>query len=194
LLLASQLIELISGAVTALATGVTAWLLWQSSRREAARENPIIECELRPLETGLLWARFSVRNRLDETVVITAARIRSPVGSKIGCETQAAGVGKETPVIPSEPLVEIQRQIAPIGSLHPPIFTLPGSGPSRSDISTVDFYVLLPDSWSGGKLRIDLRISNRSLAVRDKWFTVRRTISFDVVTKLGANRKRQLEN
>jgi hypothetical protein len=71
-----KLIEDIAGIITALATGATAVLMWHSNRREAAREGPIVECDVSPRDDGLLRAEFTIRNRMAESLIVGPITIR----------------------------------------------------------------------------------------------------------------------
>jgi hypothetical protein len=181
-----KLIDHIAGVLTALATAATAWLMWGANRREAAREGPIVECDIGPARHGLLLATFTVRNRMAESLIVNGARVRRPRGTKIGIQTVSDGKGGAIPVAPSSAQIEINRRTQPVGSIEQsPIASLIGKSNFPTDRATIEFYVLPPPAWSGGKLRIDLRISNRSLDVRERWIAVTRRISAETMTKIG---------
>jgi hypothetical protein len=90
------------------------------------------------------------------------------------------------PETPCSSEIDIRYETHAAGSLRRNPLSLPGRDSHYpSDVVRIDIYVLPPPAWSGGKLRIDLRISNRTLDVRDRWIAVRRRISAEIMTKTG---------
>src|SRR3546814_13860356 len=67
-------------AITAVATAVTAVLMWREGRRRAAESDPVVECTARWAGKRQLILHTVVRNKLQVSLEVTPARLVRPRG------------------------------------------------------------------------------------------------------------------
>jgi hypothetical protein len=73
-------------------------------------------------------------------------------------------------------MVELNREISPLGTTSGLFYPFDPTV-RRADVSSIDLYLSPPDKWDGGTVKVDLRISSKSLTIRDKRITIKRRIS-----------------
>jgi hypothetical protein len=173
--------------ITAAATGATAiaatiagFIAWLAFRHDLRNQLPIIEADFQ--YEAPYWAlKLIIRNRLPETIVVTSATIRRPKGSLISTAVWSSMGGIEIKQ-PTSNRIEIDFDIAPFGSTR---VEIPGAR-MYADAQRVDLYLLVPVKWTSITIVVvDLRISSKSLTLRDKRMVIKRFISAPPAIKIA---------
>src|SRR3546814_9553483 len=124
-------------AITAVATAVTAVLMWREGRRRAAESDPVVECTARWAGKRQLILNIVVRNKLPVSIEVTRARLVRPRGGKIAKDrTRDEGGGFAGFEVPRNREIRIGYSVAPLGTEQSPQMRgLPGfSQATRVDI------------------------------------------------------------
>ncbi len=174
--------------ITAAATGATAiaatiagFIAWLAFRRDSKNLLPIIEADFQ--YEAPYWAlNLVIRNRLPETIVVTSAKIKRPKGSLISKAVWSLTGGIEIKQ-PTLNRIDIDFEIAPFGATR---VEIPGAR-MYADAQHIDLYLLAPVKWTSGIIVVDLRISSKSLTLRDKRMVIKRFITPPAAIKTAAS-------
>jgi hypothetical protein len=174
--------------ITAAATGATAiaatiagFIAWLAFRHDLRNQLPIIEADF--TYEAPYWAlNLIVRNRLPETIVVTSAKIRRPKGSLISTAIWSSTGGVEIKQ-PTSNRIEIDFDIAPFGATR---VDIPGAR-MYADAQRIDLYLFVPVKWMSGTIVVDLRISSKSLTLRDRRMVIKRFVAPPAAIKKAAS-------
>jgi hypothetical protein len=166
-----------STGITAVATGAAAFVAWVALRREARASRPIIEPEFYWFE-DYLALKLIIRNQLYETIILDSASVIRPRRSLISKDTKVGPDGGFGGVIKgNSSIIKICREISPVGTAREAYSGLM----RRTDVSRVDLYLSPPGNWNGGVVKVDLRISSKSLTIRDMRVAINRSVSPKII-------------
>ena len=165
----------LSDWITAIATAATGWAAVLAYRRVAKRDFPIIEPYFRwSTEGGIgphIRLQLAIRNRLDETLVISECKIKKPKGSTISMGTSADYFGIVAPSKGSASRISLNYEISPSGT------SFWGGGEIRGDNRSLTLFLCPPDDWRAGKIVVRLLISSRGSTIRDKRIVIKRRLA-----------------
>ena len=174
--------------MTAVATAVTAFFValgWvaavAASRRNTKRLLPTTELafmgEGRSMDFGdFLQVRISITNRLDETIVIRKIIVRKPTNSFVssGEWIQGSYIGQKSPALGETNFVQ-------------PNITIQEKVPTAIHYETpIDLYVVPPEGWQSGVLRLDVFVSSNADTIRNKRIVVKKDIKLPRAIKRAA--------
>jgi len=174
-------ITAVSTAITGIAAFLTGLFAWLSLRRDRRRDDPIIEANFewgKSKHAGLLGLRVVARNMGYETIVLDSIRVVRPSKMTICREDYMSGRLEYFPS-PHRKL-PLQWTIDPVGSERRVPLTWGDALPHQ-------FYFTPPLGWSSGTVEIELRISSRTLSIRDRRITIKRHVTVAPITKTDAS-------
>lgn len=155
---------------TAILTGTGGLAAWVVLLRERGKEMPIIERSFRWRDDHLLVS-LVVRNRLHEAITLDSIKVIKPGGATINWPTgpsdRAGDVGP--PMAGDGPLLNVGYSAAPLGTPRPQHF---GSG----DTGFWSFSIWPEPSWSGGAIKLVLRISSKAETIRNRRVVIKSMI------------------
>lgn len=173
--------------ITAVATGATAFAACIAariaflSRRDVLAPPPVIEATVSRYshQGDPDFVRFSVtvRNRLDETLIISSVRILKPHGM-----TFAKAIPSDKPWHPSGRYVAMAESTLDGNWSMAPINTVSQSpfahrlGSTALDVFGSEFILAPPHGWQSGIVSIELRISSAALTICDRRIVVKRHV------------------
>lgn len=170
----------------AAATSLTGFIAWRTWRQQQADREPVVEVRPYWEADGSLTARITVRNRLDESLVVERVRVEHPHGARLTTEqTYEPGGSTVGFVRATTAEVRVDRNVAPAGT-QPGTSTGGYQFEGTSATETIMVNVQLPESWPGGWLRIALRIASVSRRGRPRWVSRQQRISRPRAAEGGA--------
>jgi hypothetical protein len=156
-------------------TAIAGWAAVLAYRRVAKRDFPIIEPYFGwSTEGGIgphIRLQLAIRNRLDETLVISECKIKKPKGSTISMGTSADYFGIVVPSKGSASRISLNYEISPSGT------SFWAGGEVRGDNRSLTLFLCPPDDWRAGKIVVRLLISSRSSTIRDKRIVIKRRLT-----------------
>jgi hypothetical protein len=175
--LAALDINTVATVVVAVATSATAYLAWRAWRQQQADREPIVELRHHWDRDGSLLLLVTIRNRLDESMVVEEASVIRPRRALLTDERARDETGGEAGFLPAEKArIRLARYVAPVGTVPSTrsfgSTQFIGSGANETIAMNVQF----PHGWRGGPLKIALRIATVSLDVQRRWITIKRRI------------------
>jgi len=168
-------------AITALATGASAFFLWLQRRDQLRSQEPEVECNLAQEKTGWISAKIIVRNFHPYSLHVTGLRIAKPKGCKI-CGGEALKWSNKAQrnefigdSLDLSDRLTLNETIKPYGT-EATYLNLVRVKTSDGDSMSQTFYLLSPRA---GKLRIKmfLTVELRMRQVRKDEIPIKRTIT-----------------
>ena len=155
----------ILGAVAATVAAIFSAL---SHRRESAKGRTVIEAQPLWHPRGLPAMAVVVRNLGDETLVVTAAEICRPKGSKLAIDSE--GLFGLTPSFnpPQQQCVQVNRVAFSFARMKG------SSAVSALNEAVVPLYFEAPKNWDGGWIKIRIAVASLASDARPRWITVKR--------------------
>jgi hypothetical protein len=176
-----------STAATAIAAFVATIIAWRAYNRDGRAPLPVIEPEFDwSRADGFLSLRVIVRNQIYETVTIESLRVLAPRGATIA-QTKPNDKGRSEIIPTADRFRELDWSVAPIGETS---HSLRGR-PHRRDVTWEWFYFSLPQSWRGGNVKVEFRISSAMRTIRDRRIVVSRHVKAAPETKIDASANNQ---
>jgi hypothetical protein len=174
----------ILGAVAAIVAAIFSAL---SYRRESAKNRMVIEAQPLWHPRGLPAMGVVVRNLGDETLVVTAAEICRPKGSKLAIDSE--GLFGLTPSFnpPQQQRVEVNVVAFSFERMKG------GSGVSALNQAVVPIYFQPPRDWNGGWIRVRVAVSSLASGAQPRWRTVKRYLQKESATVERAYEQRPEE-
>ena len=157
----------ILGAVAATVAAIFSAL---SHRRESAKGRTVIEAQPLWHPRGLPAIGVVVRNLGDETLVVTAAEICRPKGSKLAIDSE--GLFGLTPLfnLPKQQRVEVNRVAFSFARMKG------SSAVSALNEAVVPLYFEAPKNWDGGWIKIRIAVASLASDAKPRWITVTRCL------------------
>ena len=157
----------ILGAVAAIVAAIFSAL---SHRRESAKGRTVIEAQPLWHPRGLPAIGVVVRNLGDETLVVTAAEICRPKGSKLAIDSE--GLFGLTPLfnLPKQQRVEVNRVAFSFARMKG------SSAVSALNEAVVPLYFEAPKNWDGGWIKIRIAVASLASDAKPRWITVTRCL------------------
>lgn len=155
---------------TALLTGTGGFAAWLALSRERRKEMPILERSY-TFDGEKLKLGMMLRNRLPEVVVLDSIEVLKPQGMTITDEhgPRSSFGGPGAPLRGTRSKVDFGYQVQPLGAARSQI--------SSGDSAYFNFTFWPPESWSGGEVKLALRISSKADTIRN-----RRVVVTNIVT------------
>jgi hypothetical protein len=155
----------ILGAVAATVAAIFSAL---SHRRESAKGRTVIEAQPLWHPRGLPAIGVVVRNLGDETLVVTAAEICRPKGSKLAIDSE--GLFGLTPLFnpPQQQRVKTNRVAFSFARMKG------SSAVSAVNEAVVPLYFEAPKHWDGGWIKIRIAVASLASDAKPRWITVTR--------------------
>lgn len=155
----------ILGAVAATVAAIFSAL---SHRRESAKGRTVIEAQPLWHPRGLPAIGVVVRNLGDETLVVTAAEICRPKGSKLAIDSE--GLFGLTPSFnpPQQQHVKVNRVAFSFARMKG------SSAVSALNEAVVPLYFEAPKNWDGGRIKIRIAVASLASDAKPRWITVTR--------------------
>jgi hypothetical protein len=155
----------ILGAVAATVAAIFSAL---SHRRESAKGRTVIEAQPLWHPRGLPAIGVVVRNLGDETLVVTAAEICRPKGSKLAIDSE--GLFGLTPSFnpPQQQHVKVNRVAFSFARMKG------SSAISALNEAVVPLYFEAPKNWDGGRIKIRIAVASLASDAKPRWITVTR--------------------
>jgi hypothetical protein len=167
-------------AVTAFATGATAFLVWLERRDRKKNEVPSIECSLFIVKEHPGWTRLHlvVRNFNPYSIDVTELRVKAPAGSALFTDSEAYNPGHREFIatnVNQKLSAPINEEVQPVGTLRPGALT---GRPMNRDELRADFYYS-PGPKRSGRIKVKMALiwEVRSREVRTKEILIKRTIT-----------------
>ena len=155
----------ILGAVAAIVAAIFSAL---SHRRESAKNRTVVEAQPLWHPRGLPAMAVVVRNLGEETLVVTAAEICRPKGSKIAIDSE--GLFGLTP-----PFNPPQQQHVKVNRVAFSFARMKGSSAvSALNEAVVALYFDAPKSWDGGRVKIRIAVASLASDAKPRWISVKR--------------------
>lgn len=139
-----------------------------SHRRESAKNRTVVEAQPLWHPRGLPAMAVVVRNLGEETLVVTAAEICRPKGSKIAIDSE--GLFGLTPLFnpPQQRRVKTNRVAFSFARMKG------SSAVSALNEAVVPLYFEAPKNWDGGRIKIRIAVASLASDARPRWITVER--------------------
>jgi len=155
----------ILGAVAATVAAIFSAL---SHRRESAKGRTVIEAQPLWHPRGLPAVAVAVRNLGDETLVVTAAEICRPRGSRVAIDSE--GLFGLTPSFnpPRQQRVKVNLVAFSFARMKS------SSAVSALNEAVVPLYFEAPKNWDGGWIKIRIAVASLASDARPRWVTVKR--------------------
>jgi hypothetical protein len=149
-------------------TAVAAIFSALSHRRESAKNRTVIEAQPLWHPRGLPAMAVVVRNLGDETLVVTAAEICRPKGSKLAIDSE--GLFGLTPSFnpPQQQHVKVNRVAFSFARMKG------SSAVSALNEAVVPLYFEAPKNWDGGWIKIRIAVASLASDAKPRWITVKR--------------------
>ena len=155
----------ILGAVAATVAAIFSAL---SHRRESAKNRTVIEAQPLWHPRGLPAMAVVLRNLGDETLVVTAAEICRPKGSKLAIDSE--GLFGLTP-----PFNPPQQQHVKVNRVAFSFARMKGSSAvSALNEAVVPLYFEAPKNWDGGWIKIRIAVASLASDAKPRWISVKR--------------------
>ena len=149
-------------------TAVAAIFSALSHRRESAKNRTVIEAQPLWHPRGLPAMAVVVRNLGDETLVVTAAEICRPKGSKLAIDSE--GLFGLTP-----PFNPPQQQHVKVTRVAFSFARMKGSSAvSALNEAVVPLYFEAPKNWDGGWIKIRIAVASLASDAKPRWIAVKR--------------------
>ena len=157
----------ILGAVAATVAAIFSAL---SHRRESAKNRTVIEAQPLWHPRGLPAMAVVVRNLGDETLVVTAAEICRPKGSKLAIDSE--GLFGLTPSFnpPQQRHVKVNRVAFSFARMKG------SSAVSALNEAVVPLYFQPPRGWDGGWIKVRIAVASLASEAKPRWITVTRCL------------------
>ena len=157
----------ILGAVAATVAAIFSAL---SHRRESAKGRTVIEAQPLWHPRGLPAIGVVVRNLGDETLVVTAAEICRPKGSKLAIDSE--GLFGLTPLFnpPKQQRVKTNRVAFSFARMKG------SSAVSALNEAVVPLYFQPPRGWDGGWIKVRIAVASLASEAKPRWITVTRCL------------------
>lgn len=154
----------ILGAVAAIVAAIFSAL---SHRRESAKNRTVVEAQPLWHPRGLPAMAVVVRNLGEETLVVTAAEICRPKGSKLAIDSE--GLFGLTPSFnPPQEHVNVNRVAFSFARMKGSLAV------SALNEAVVPLYFQAPKNWDGGRIKIRIAVASLASDARPRWITVER--------------------
>jgi hypothetical protein len=159
-------------AATALFAAITGWAAMQAYRHEVKRDLPVVESDFRWSTEGEIGPhsrlRFTILNRLDETLVVQECEIKKPKRNTI-----STGIISSNGIVPSRGVsqrIRLDYNVYRSGTLSS---GPPGGGSVSSDLLPFLIFLSPPDDWHRGEIVTQLLISSKASTIRNKRIVIR---------------------
>jgi hypothetical protein len=160
----------VAAVLGAVAATVAAIFSALSHRRESAKNRTVIEAQPLWHPRGLPAMAVVLRNMGDETLVVTAAEICRPKGSKLAIDSE--GLFGLTPSF-NPP----QRQDVKVNRVAFSFARMKGSSAvSALNEAVVPLYFDAPKNWDGGWIKIRIAVASLASDAKPRWITVKRCL------------------
>ncbi len=155
----------ILGAVAATVAAIFSAL---SHRRESAKNRTVIEAQPLWHPRGLPAMAVVLRNLGDETLVVSAAEICRPKGSKLAIDSE--GLFGLTPSFkpPQQQRVKVNRVAFSFARMKG------SSAVSALNEAVVPLYFEAPKNWDGGWIKIRIAVASLASDAKPRWIRVKR--------------------
>jgi hypothetical protein len=139
-------------AVSAIATAITAFVVWRQWVAMRAAETPIVEVLSAHAGVDRLTVLLAVSNRLPMSLRVESVRVKRPRGAKVAF------------LPPGRPHVAPAGAIAIINAVTQPVGTAPrrdGPPPLWVEGARIDFRIAIQPrvGWRGGAIKLAVRVS-----------------------------------
>lgn len=163
-------ITAIATVATALLTGTGGVATWLALRREGRRQLPIIEFDLSRRATGEALVDLRIRNRLDETLVLTELAVVRPRGALASNRFVKTADGRRGEAVAgTASKLSLNVVIGPEEDRS----HIPGFRPSYLQT----FTLWPPERFlSGQSVELSLRFSSKALTIRDKRIVIKNSM------------------
>jgi hypothetical protein len=137
-------------------------------RHERAKGRTVVEAQPLWHPRGLPTIPIVVRNLSDETLMVTAAEILRPRGSKIAIDSQ--GLFGLTPAFkaPEQQRVKVNRVAFSLTRMKG------SSAVSALNEAVVPLYFEGPKNWDGGWIKVRVAVASLASEAKPRWITVKR--------------------
>jgi hypothetical protein len=151
-------------------TAVAAIFSALSHRRGSAKNQMVIEAQPLWHPRGLPAMAVVVRNLGDETLVVTAAEICRPKGSKLAIDSE--GLFGLTPSFnpPQQQHVKVNRVAFSFARMKG------SSAVSALNEAVVPLYFQSPRGWDGGWIKVRIAVASLASEAKPRWITVTRCL------------------
>jgi hypothetical protein len=158
----------VAAILGAVAATVAATFSALSHRRESAKGRTVIEAQALWHPRGLPAIGVVVRNLGDETLVVTAAEICLPKGSKLAIDSEGL-FGLRPSFNPP------QQQRVKVNVVAFSLARMKGSlALSPLNEAVVPLYFEAPKNWDGGWVKIRIMVASLASGAKPRWITVKR--------------------
>jgi hypothetical protein len=167
----------ITAAATALTAifagfgGVAAWLTY---RRDVSKDLPIVDADL-SWSGEFILVRMAIRNQLPQIIVLADIQVKRPRGCKVSSgfgydKSGSYDLTQPKPAIGHS--AKIGYRISPYGSVRSG--QVSGFRDQPADVGRLDIAIFPPSAWLGGRVAIDLVISDRASVTKRRRITIQR--------------------
>ena len=158
----------VAAVLGAVAATVAAIFSALSHRRESAKGRTVIEAQPLWHPRGLPAIGVVLRNLGDETLVVTAAEICRPKGSKLAIDSE--GLFGLTPLFnpPQQRRVKTNRVAFSFARMKG------SSAVSALNEAVVPLYFEAPKNWEGGSIKMRIAVASLASDAKPRWISVKR--------------------
>ena len=158
-----------------------------SHRRESAKNRTVIEAQPLWHPRGLPAMAVVLRNLGDETLVVTAAEICRPKGSKLAIDSE--GLFGLTPSFnpPQQQHVKVNRVAFSFARMKG------SSAVSALNEAVIPLYFQPPRGWNGGWIKVRVAVSSLASDAKPRWTTVKRYLQKESAAVERADEQRLQE-
>lgn len=168
------------GAVAATVAAVFSAL---SHRRESSKGRTVIEAQPLWHPRGLPAMAVVVRNLGNETLVVSAAEIRWPRGSKLAIDSEDLFGLTPSFNSPEQQRVKVNRVAFSFAR------TKGTATVSALNEAVVPLYFEAPKNWDGGWIKIRIAVASLASEAKPRWITAKRYLDKRTVLKERADKR-----